>query len=206
MTRLAIVVVVGCLGLGAAVPADACMRKMPKIAKKKDQVDPTLRDVIAAEKALGKGDHAKAGKLARGAVPSLEQLPPEGAAKLATRAQRALALAVVRSGGATPVSEHMSGKTQTDRQLGIAWAQLVLGYQAALDQDNVVLQVQAAEAFAASEPGQDRAREILRDLANRDLMPTAGGYAILAKLESDETMRNAALTRCRDLGGTACNT
>lgn len=203
MTRLATLLVMACLAFGAAAPADACMRQMPKLAKKK-QVDPTQRDVVAAEKALAKGDHAKAGKLARRAIPSLQQLPPEDAVELATRAQRTLAIAVVRSGGKTAVSDEMPGVTEQDQRVNLAWAQLVLTYQAALKSDNVIIQVQLAEALASTTTGQARAHEILRDLSTRDLMPTASGYAMLAKLESDEVMRDAAITRCRDLGGTAC--
>lgn len=204
MRRLAGWVLVVGVGLGlVASPADACMRSMPKIAKPK-QVDPTKRDVLAAEKALGKGDNAKAAKLARRAVPKLQELAPPDAAEIATRAQRTLALAVVRSGGAAPVSEDMPGTTEADKQLNLAWAQLVLTYHAALKQDNVVVQVQLAEALSRSEYEKDRARTILRDLSTRDLMPTAGGYALLARLESDTVLRDAAVARCVDLGGANC--
>lgn len=203
MTRLATLVVMACIALGAAAPADACLRSMPKLAKKK-QVDPTLRDVVAAEKALAKGNHTKAASLARHAIPSLHELPPENAAELATRAQRTLAIAVIRSGGATEVSKEMPGITSADKALNLAWAQLALTYQAALHQDNVIVRVQLAEALASNVFERDHARTILRDLSTRDLMPTASGYAMLAKLETDVVMRDAALTRCRDLGGTAC--
>lgn len=203
MRRLAGLVLVATVGLGFAAPADACMRDMPKLAKKK-QVDPTKRDVVAAEKALGKGDNGKAAQLARGAVPHLEELAPPDAAEIATRAQRTLALAVVRAGGAAAVSSTMPGVTESDKQLNLAWAQLVLTYHAALKSDNVVVKVQLAEALASNTYETGRAREILRDLSSRDLMPTAGGYALLARLESDAVLRNAAVTRCVDLGGANC--
>lgn len=203
MARFATVLVLACLGFSVAVPAQACLRQMPKMAKKQ-QVDPTRRDVLAAEKALAKGDHAKAAKLARRAVPGLHGLPPASAVELATRAQRVLALAVVRTKGAIEISDEMPGKTEADRSLNLAWAQLMLNYHAAVNPDNLVMKVQLAEALASTEFGREHARDILRDLSTRDLMPMASGYAILASLESDTVMRDAALTRCRDLGGTAC--
>lgn len=204
MRRLAGLVLVAGVGLGfVAAPAQACMREMPKLAKKK-QVDPTKRDVVAAEKALGKGDHAKAAQLARGAVPKLEELAPPDAAEIATRAQRTLAIAVVRSGGAAAVSSTMPGTSESDKQLNLAWAQLVLTYHAALNSDNVVVKVQLAEALASNQYEQDRARDMLRDLSARDLMPTASGYALLSRLETDTVLRDAASSRCRELGGTAC--
>lgn len=204
MRRLATVLMLGCLAIATAPQADACLRKMPQIAKKKKQVDPTQRDVVAAEKALADGEHAKAAKLARRAIPGLHELPPEDAAPLAKRAQRTLAVAAVRSGGAIDVSDDMRGDTERGKQLNVAWAQLVLTYQTALEQDSVILEVQLAEALALSAFEKDRARDMLRDLSTRDLMPTANGYAMLAKLESDEVLRDAAITRCKDLGGTSC--
>ncbi len=204
MRRLATVLMLGCLAMATAPQADACLRKKPQIAKKKQQVDPTQRDVVAAEKALANGEHAKAAKLARRAVPGLHELPPESAAPLAMRAQRTLAVAAVRSGGAIEISPDMRGNSERDKQLNVAWAQLVLTYQAALEPDSVILEVQLAEALAMSVFEKDRARDMLRDLSTRDLMPTASGYAMLAKLETDDVLREAAITRCKDLGGTAC--
>lgn len=204
MPRFVTVLVLACLASSVVPEADACLRKMPKVAKKKVQVDPTRRDVVAAEKALAKGDPGKAAELARRAVPGLDALPPVGAAELATRAQRTLALAVIRSGGATRVSDDMPGKTADEQKLNVAWAQLVLHYHAAMNADNVVMQVQLAEALASTEPERAQARDILRDLSTRDVMPTASGYALLAQLESDAPLRDAALSRCRELGGTTC--
>lgn len=192
------------MGFAMSLPAtsEACMREMPKkIAKKKLQVDPTKRDVIAAEKALGAGEHAKAGKLAMRAVPKLSELPPVGAAELPTRAQRTLAMAQVRSGGAIEVAPGVGGDDAYAKQVGLAWAELTLTYQSALQSDNLLVRSQLAEALATDAYQVDRARDILRDLSTRDLMPTARAYAVLAHLEADASARDAALGRCRDLGG-----
>ncbi len=202
MRRVATWILVMGFSLSFATPGDACMREMPKkIAKKKVQVDPTKRDVIAAEKALAAGDNEKAAKLAMRAVPKLHELPPTNAAELATRAQRALAIATVRSGGAIEVAPGVGGDSAYAKQVGVAWAELALTYQAALQSDNLLVRSQLAEALAADSYQTGRAREMLRDLSARDLMPTARAYALLAHLEPDTTARDAALGRCRDLGG-----
>lgn len=188
-----VVVMAGVMG-AIASPAGACLRRPPPQPKLAKQVDTTQRDVLAAEKALTQGKHEQAATLARRAVPNLGQLPPADAAALATRAQRTLAMATVRSGGAVEVVDG-------ERPANLAWAQLVLTYQSALARDNVVIQLQLAEALAADEYQRGRARTMLRDLSARDVMPNAQGYAMLAQLEGDPTLRDAALGRCRDLGG-----
>ncbi len=197
--------VIGLLALvmtvGTASGASACLRKPPPQPKIAKQVDHTQRDVLAAEKALAKGDNAKAGQLARGAIPTIAQLPPTDAAELATRAQRTLAIAAVRSGGEVHAFELDGADAAHVKAANVAWAGLVLGYQAALKSDNVMVKLQLAEALAADDYQRNRARDMLRDLAARDLMPSARGYAMLAQLEGDAALRDAALGRCRDLGG-----
>jgi hypothetical protein len=139
--------------------------------------------------------------LAKRAVPKLSELPPVGAAELATRAQRTLALATIRSGGKVEVSDGIGGDEAYAQQVAVAWAGLALTYQSATQSDNLLVRSQLAEALAADVYQADRAREMLRDLSSRDLMPTARGYAVLAHLEADAGARDAALGRCRDLGG-----
>ncbi|MBC8073686.1 MAG: hypothetical protein IAG13_35515, partial [Deltaproteobacteria bacterium] len=182
MRRAAAWILVLGFSLSFAAPSEACLRDMPKLAKKKVQVDPTKRDVIAAEKALAGGDHAKAARLAKGAVPGLSELPPVGAAELATRAQRTLALATVRSGGNIEVAPGIGGDDAYAKQVALAWAELTLTYQSAMKSDDVMVRSQLAEALAADDYQSDRAREMLRDLSARDLMPTARAYAVLAHL------------------------
>jgi hypothetical protein len=202
MRRAAAWILVVGFAMSWAAPSDACLREMPKLAKKKIQVDPTKRDVIAAEKALAAGQHDKAGKLAKRAVPKLSELPPSDAAELATRAQRTLALAAVRSGGAVEVAPGIGGDDAYAKQVALAWAELTLTYQSALQSDDLLVRSQLAEALAADGYQVGRAREMLRDLSARDLMPTARAYAVLAHLEGDDGgARDAALGRCRDLGG-----
>lgn len=203
MRRVITVSLSALLSLCVAAEADACLRKKMKTNKPR-QVDPTLTAVKKAEKQLGKGDHAGAVKHARVALAGLQALPPVGAADLPVRAQRAAAIAAVRSGGKVDLGPGLPGKTELEQRTNLAWAQLVLTYQSALQPDNLVLSTQLAEALAADPYQQGRAREILNDLVTRDLMPTARGYTVLAKLEGDRgdtTARDAAIHRCVEFAG-----
>jgi hypothetical protein len=203
MRRFVTLSLSGLLSLCLAAEAGACLRKT-KHRPKPRQADPTLAAVQKAEKLLAKGDHGGAVKHARVALAELQALPPTGAADLPVRAQRAAAIAAVRSGGKVDLGAGLPGKTEQDQRTNVAWAQLVLTYQSALSPDNLVLSTQLAEALAADPYQRARAREILSDLASRDVMPTARGYTVLAKLEGDRgdaTARDAAIHRCVEFAG-----
>lgn len=204
MRRFVTVSLLGLLSLSVAADAGACLRKMNR--PKPRQVDPTLAAVQKAEKLLAKGDHAGAVKHARIALDDLKSLPPAGAADLPVRAQRVAAIAAARSNGKVHLGTGLEGKTEQDQRTNVAWAQLVLTYQSALSADNLLLKMQLAEALAADPLQSSRARAMLNDLASRDLMPTARGYTLLAKLEGergDATARDAAIDRCVEFAGAA---
>lgn len=203
MRRFVTVSLSALLSLCLAAEADACLRKKMKPPKPR-QADPTLAAVQKAEKQLGKGDHAGTVKHAKAAFADLQGLPPAGAADLPVRAQRAAAIAAVRANGKVDLGPGMSGKTEAEQRANLAWAQLVLTYQSALAPDNLVLSTQLAEALATDPYQRARARDILNDLATRDLMPTARGYTVLAKLEGDRgdaAARDAAMHRCVEFAG-----
>jgi hypothetical protein len=70
------------------------------------------------------------------------------------------------------------------------------------DKDNPLLQSRLAEGYALDHKTHDKARLILNDLAERDLMPDAFGYRNLAILRAaDKDMKSAkvALASCRTL-------
>jgi hypothetical protein len=203
MRRLATSCLFTVLSLALAADAGACLRSMKRPPKPR-QVDPTLAAVQKSEKLLAKGDHGGAVKQAKIAFADLRELPPVGAAELPIRAQRAAAIAAARTGGAVDLGPELTGATEQDRRTNVAWASLVLTYQSALQPDNLVIKTQLAEALAADPYQKDRAREMLSDLMARDVMPTARGYAVLAKLEGargDTGARDQAIHRCEEFAG-----
>lgn len=190
------IVVVSAMAAWAS-PSRACMWGPPP-----KRVDPRKLDVIAAERALASGDHGEAVRRAKRAAPGIVRLrPADPSSRIAGRAQRTLALAAVRSGGSIAVARGIGGDGDYPRRVALAWAELTLTWHAALASGNLLVRSQLAEALAADPYQVDRAREMLRELADRDVMPTARGYAVLARIESETGRRDIAIAGCEELGG-----
>jgi len=93
------------------------------------QVDPRIRGVAQAEKALAAGDYlAAAGSVVR-MMPHIETLRP-GGDKLVARAERVLAVAIARADGKLAIEHevpaevlgHWRGKSNVDRGRNLAWS------------------------------------------------------------------------------------
>lgn len=168
------------------------------------QVKPTVEKVRRTEHLLAKGQNTRAVRAARSAFARIHRVRnSESPAAMYDRAQRAAAVATVREEGKVNLGRGMKGKTEPEQELNRAWAVAVLQYQAARYPDNLVIQAQYAEALSAQPGQQDYAYDLLREMANDDLMPTARAYALLASLQQnrgDDVGRDASLARCRDLG------
>ncbi len=204
-TKLNSAVMVGLLmAAGLLVPsgADACLRMK---TRRVQTVDRELQDVNRAEHLLAQGNGAKAAKLARKRFKKFTAATgePDAGKALFNRAQRTIALAAVRSDGAIDLGTGMRGKSQQERLANLAWGTAILEIQAAADPDNLLLRTYAAEALMHQPGGDAQAVEILRELANDDLMPTARGFALLAQGQQrlgDTSGRDLSLQRCRELG------
>lgn len=198
-------VVVGLLVVaGVMVPsgADACLRMKTRRVQK---VDRKLQDVNRAEHLLAKGQGSKAVKVARKRFKKFTAATgePDSGKALFNRAQRTIALAAVRSDGAIDLGKDMRGKTAEQRRANLAWASSILEIQAAAEPDNMLLRTYRAEALMHQAGGDAQAVELLSELANDDLMPTARGFALLAQGQQrlgDVSGRDLSLQRCRELG------
>ncbi|MBV1862504.1 MAG: hypothetical protein KUG77_29045 [Nannocystaceae bacterium] len=190
--------------VGMAVPseADACLRTKRRRVQK---VDHKLQDVNRAEHLLAQGEGSRAAKVARKRFRKFTAATgePDSGKALFNRAQRTIALAAVRSGGAIDLGKGMRGKTAQGRVDNLAWATSILEIQAAAEPDNLLLRTYLAEALMHHPGGDMQAVELLSQLANDDLMPTARGFALLAQGQQrlgDVSGRDLSLQRCRELG------
>lgn len=198
-------VMVGLLvAAGVMVPsgADACLRMKRRRVQK---VDHKLQDVNRAEHLLAKGEGSKAAKVARKRFKKFTAATgePDSGKALFNRAQRTIALAAVRSDGAIDLGKDMRGKTAEQRRANLAWGTSILEIQAAAEPDNMLLRTYLAEALMHQAGGEAQAVELLSELANDDLMPTARGFALLAQGQQrlgDVSGRDLSLQRCRELG------
>lgn len=171
------------------------------------RIDPRIRGVDGAEDALDDGHVlAAAGSIVR-MIPHIRTLSPTRT-KLVQRAHRVLALAAARYGGALPIEREVPayaqgtwiGKTDADRKANLAWAVKTLREVAKARNDDPAARTELAEALAKQDDTRDEARRVLEELAAKDLITSADGYATLATLREqagDTAGRRAALERCR---------
>jgi hypothetical protein len=161
------------------------------------EIDDNAALVAQAETALSQGKHAQAAIKAVKAFPALKIVKP-GTLPLADRALRILALASVRSDGGITVGT-MKGGTAADRAANLEWSIDTLRTLSAKRGNNPSYQTDLGEALAKVPAHHDEARKILGELAEKDLLTSAEGYAALAHLRAekgDAAAREAAVKRC----------
>ncbi len=193
------------LAASAAAPAHACGGEWYPIY----EVDPRIEGVDRAEKKLEDGHVlAAAGSVIR-MIPHIKTLSPTRTT-LIQRAHRVLALAAARYDGALPVGAEVPdyvqgtwlGKTAEDRKTNLDWAVKTLREVAKAKKDDPASRTELAEALAKVDSSKTEARQILEELAQKDLITSADGYATLAALRDsagDQDGKRAALERCKTM-------
>jgi hypothetical protein len=199
------------VSLGAPA-ANACGDEWVPILR----VDPRIHGVAEAESTLSKGGAlAAAGTVIR-MMPHVGQLDGKKSA-LVARAQRVLAVALARNDGVLSLEREVpsyargrwSGKATGERAQNLEWAIGVLRGQLERKKDDPALETDLAEVLARVDSKRGEARAILERLAQKDLVATPSGYAVLASLRAasgDLEGREVALARCRKMSdrGLAC--
>jgi hypothetical protein len=152
------------------------------------QVSPDIQQLTASEVALGGGKEAKAveGVLrffpkARAETRLADRGPGRGIDKTAARAQRLVAVAVVRTEGLLAVSDAFPSATAGDRRENLQWAIGILRAFAKVS-DGPAVQTDLGEALSKLPETRDEALAILDGLAKKDLVTSPQGYAALAEL------------------------
>ncbi len=165
--------------------------------------DSNTQLVAKAEQALSQGKLATAAAKAIQAYPALKIVKP-GTLPLADRALRILALASVRAGGAVNAGGFKGGSAG-DRAGNLEWSIDVLRGLNARRLNNPSYQTDLAEALARVPAHRAEAAAMLEDLAGRDLLTSAEGYAALARIRAesgDATARDEAVKRCEGMSKT----
>lgn len=169
-------------------------------------VDPRIRGVAQAEKALHGGKHLAAAASVLRMMPHIKTLKSKPSS-LVGRAERVLALAVSRAQGVLAVQRQVprevlgawAGSKELDATSNLLWSVEVLERQSGSKADDVALKTDLAEAMARVPERRQEARTILEDLAKRDLIASPEGYAALALLRrqsGDTDGQRLALKRC----------
>jgi hypothetical protein len=175
------------------------------------QIDPRIRGVAEAEKALTKGNYvAAAGSVVR-MIPQIETLQTgRQRDPLLARAARVLSVAIARQGGRLALERevprhvlgHWVGKSEVDQQKNLTWSVNTLRQELARQKDDPGLTTELAEALATLDGGREEARSLLESLAERDLVASPQGYKVLAELRQrrgDEAGQKLAMKRCESM-------
>jgi len=161
------------------------------------EIDSNAQLVSQAEQALSEGKLQRAAVKAVQAFPAL-RIVKVGAVPLADRAMRIVALASVRGDGALQVGG-FNGATAADRAANLEWSIKVLRGLDAKRLHNPSYQTDLGEALSKVPAYQAEARKILDELAAKDLLTSAEGYAALARLRAESgeaSARDEAVKRC----------
>ncbi len=167
------------------------------------EIDSNSQLVAQAEQALSDGKLNKAAAKAVQAFPALKIVKP-GSVPLADRALRILALASVRSDGGLNLGG-FKGNTAGDRAANLEWSVATLRGLNAKRANNPSYQTDLGEALSKLPGGQEEAKKILGELAAKDLLTSAEGYAALARLRAesgDAAARDEAVKRCEAMSKT----
>jgi predicted Zn-dependent protease len=202
-----VAVAIAAVGLSTSVSVLACGGDWyPEV-----QIDPRIHGVAQAERANSKGDYvAAAGAVVR-MMPHVESLEAKSE-PLVARAERVLAVAIVRSNGKLKLEQevpsevlgHWLGKTEADQKKNLAWAVRTLRSERLLKKDDPGVETDLGEALSKLDEGQDEARGLLESLASRDLVATPEGYKALAQLRQrrgDDAGQELAMKRCESMAG-----
>jgi predicted Zn-dependent protease len=115
------------------------------------------------------------------------------------RAQRTLAIALVRTDGAIELDPTWRAKTAEQKAQNVAWAVSSLERLRTQRKNDPAVDTDLGEALAKIDGRQEEARGILQSLSERDLMATPQGYAALGRLQNqagNAAARDAAIQRC----------
>jgi hypothetical protein len=169
-------------------------------------IDHRIMGVARAEKDMRDGKYlAAAGSVLR-MMPHVRTSKP-GKDPLFARGLRTLAVAVARADGALAlekeVPDHVlagwNGKKAEDRAANLQWAVNTLTIMSQQKADDPGVKTDLAETLAHVDGRQDDALKMLNELAEKDLITSAEGYAALASLREragDQSGRQAAANKC----------
>jgi hypothetical protein len=175
--------------------------------------DRDVRAVDRAERLLVRGDAADAMRVASQAMQRMRRFAPRSSVERISRAQRVIAVAVVRLEGRADLNRYRAVEytTEPQRIRNLEWARDLLARLEART-DDPRLSAEYAEALASIESTRAEALRRLRELESRDLLPDSNAFRVLATLEreqgnvaaSDALVRTCEV-RARRSGASRCS-
>ncbi len=157
------------------------------------EMDSNTQIVAKAEQLLSKGHYQQAVVKALQAYPALKIIKP-GTLHLSDRGLRIIALASARADG-TILGGNFKSATATEREANLEWSITTLRTLSSPS-----YQTDLGEALSRVPAHHAEADKILEDLAAKDLLTSAEGYASLARLRAEggnAAGREEAVKRCQ---------
>ncbi len=192
------------LSRGAASVAMSAANRVANVAGRATPV----RSITSAMRAVSENENGSAPWEARVSDDAYEGPTPQAASAadgvaLAARARMLRGISIARMDGQlNSVLTPIRRATASQREARFQFALADLAAAVAADPTAPRAQAYQAEAQARRDPsGVDAARTTLRQLAQRDVLPDAWSWAMLARLETDPAARAQALVRCNALAG-----
>jgi hypothetical protein len=145
------------------------------------EVDPNVLLLSQAEGNLSSGKVRAAALDAIKVFPKIKTAKP-GSSVLLPRAQRIVAMAIVRSDGLVTLGKEFTASTSDERRANLEWAIATLRRLSAAKKNNPSADTDLGEALARLPETQSEGLATLDKLARKDLVTSADGYAALAKL------------------------
>jgi TPR repeat protein len=161
------------------------------------EVDPNVLMLSQAEGNLNAGKPLAAALDALKVFPKIKDAKP-GSSALLPRAQRIVAMSIVRTDGLLNAGKQFTASTSDERRANLEWAVATLRRLSAAKKNNPAAQTDLGEALATLPETQSEALASLDKLARKDLVTSANGYATLAKLRKasgDDLGHDAAMKK-----------
>lgn len=161
------------------------------------EVDPNVLLLSQAESALQSGKPRSAAVDALKVFPNIKSAKP-GSSVLLPRAQRIVALAIVRTDGLLTAGKVFSASNSDERRQNLEWATATLRRLSITKKNNPSADTDLGEALSCLPETQSEGLAVLDKLARKDLVTSAHGYAALARLRKaagDEDGSAAALKK-----------
>jgi hypothetical protein len=162
------------------------------------EIDHRIQGLANAEKSLRDGKIVASAQSIVRMFPEIRTINP-GKDGMLGRAQRTLAIALVRTDGAIELDPTWRAKTSEQRAQNVAWAVSSLERLRTQRTNDPAVDTDLGEALAKVDGRQEEARGILQSLSDRDLMATPQGYAALGRLQNqagNAAARDSAIQRC----------
>lgn len=144
------------------------------------EVDP---NVLLLSQAEGNLNNGKPRAAALDVLKVFPKIKTAGAGNaLAPRAQRILAMAIVRTDGLLSAGKDFQANTADERRANLEWAVATLRRLSAAKKNNPSVETDLGEALSKLPETQPEALAVLDKLARKDLVTSARGYRALADL------------------------